>query len=292
MSLIYCPECGHEISAAAVACPSCGRPINAQPAAVPRIVVNREPKTDSIPPWVIAPVILLGAIVLFGLIYLFSAGDDANTNLSVNVNARRGETARTSDRTATTSDTVATTETTVPGSSVPVTTAPSSSYPTSPQSVPGSSVTVPQQSDRATVLINAKVSTRNGSPQAVRNTRFYLLDKDIETILSEAELEPIEGQTLSGSLALAFADQSRYGSFYREAMSALKEHIKYAGNTDATGKAQLGSVKPDSYYLFGVVRTSEGFAMWNSPVSVTTGENLMNLSPQPLTQMPTATGEE
>ena len=291
MSLIYCPECGHEISAAAVACPSCGRPINVQPAAAPRIVVNREPKTDTIPPWVIAPVVLLGAIVLFGLIYLFTAGDDANTNLSVNVNARRGETARAPERTVTTTDTVATTETTVPSSSMPVATAPSSSYPTTPQSVPGSSVSVPPP-DKATVLINAKISTRSGSPQAVRNTRFYLLDKDIETILSDSDLEPIEGQTLSSSLALAFADQSRYGTFYRQAMSALKEHRKYTGNTDATGKAQLGSVKPDSYYLFGVARTGEGFAMWNSPVSVTTGENLMNLSPQPITQMPVATGEE
>jgi hypothetical protein len=291
MSLIYCPECGHEISTAAVACPSCGRPINTQPTAAPRIVVNREPKTDSIPPWVIAPVILLGAIVLFGLIYLFSSGDDANTNLSVNVNARRGETARAPERTVTTTDTVATSETTVPSSSMPVDTAPSASYPTSPQNVPGSSVSVPPP-DKATVLINAKISTRNGSPQAVRNTRFYLLDKDIETILSDSDLEPIEGQTLSSSLALAFADQSRYGTFYRQAMSALKEHIKYTGSTDATGKAQLGSVKPDSYYLFGVARTGEGFAVWNSPVSVTTGENLMNLSPQTITQMPLATGEE
>ena len=29
MSLIYCPECGSEISNNAIACPSCGRPISA-----------------------------------------------------------------------------------------------------------------------------------------------------------------------------------------------------------------------------------------------------------------------
>jgi hypothetical protein len=76
-------------------------------------------------------------------------------------------------------------------------------------------------------------------------------------------------------------------------MSALREHIKYTGSTDGAGKAQLGSVKPDRYYLFGVARTGEGFAMWNSSVSVIAGDNAVNLTPQQLTEMPgrTATGE-
>ena len=76
MSLIYCPECGHEISTAAVACPSCGRPVTAPTSHIPRVVVEKEPKTDSIPPWVIAPVVLLGVLVLFGLIYLVTTSDD------------------------------------------------------------------------------------------------------------------------------------------------------------------------------------------------------------------------
>lgn len=284
MSLIYCPECGHEISTAAVACANCGRPLSARPAEIPRVVVEREPKTDSIPPWVIAPVVILGVLVLFGLIYFLSSRDDSNSNLAVNVNARRTETARVPDRTN---------DTTVPASSIPVTEAPpaSETYPTSSQSVPGSRVDVPQAT-KGTVTIDAKVSTRAGTSQPVRNTRFYLLDKDVETILSEADLEPIEGQTLGSSLALATADQATHGSFYRAAMQALKEHIKYSGSTDSMGKAQLGSVEPDSYYLFGVARTGEGFAMWSSPVSVVAGENAVNLTPQPLTQMPSRSGEE
>jgi hypothetical protein len=144
------------------------------------------------------------------------------------------------------------------------------------------------------VLIEAKVATRNGSTQSARNTRFYLLDKDIETILSDADLEPLEGQSLANSLAIATADQARFGNFYRQAMTALKEHIKYTGSTDGAGKAQLGSVKPDMYYLFGVARTGEGFAMWNSSVSVIAGDNAVNLTPQQLTEMPirSAAGDE
>ncbi len=281
MSLIYCPECGHEISTAAVACPSCGRPVTAPPSQIPRVVVEREPKTDSIPPWVIAPVVLLGVLVLFGLIYLVtSSNNDSNSNLSVNVNARRPDTARSTERTNTASSDVST----IPPATMPVTNTPGAGYPVPAQNVPGTSGSVPTS---GTVLIDAKVSTRNGSTQGARNTRFYLLDKDLETILSDADIEPIEGQSMANSLALATADQARYGDFYRQAMSALKEHIKYTGSTDGAGKAQLGSVKPDMYYLFGVARTGEGFAMWNSSVSVIAGDNAVNLTPQQLTQMPT-----
>lgn len=279
MSLIYCPECGHEISTAAVACPSCGRPLTAPPSQVPRVVVERQSKTDSVPPWVIAPVVLLGVLVLFGLIYLFMTGNDQDSNLSVNVNARRTDTARASQ---TVSNSSSSDVAYVPPTSMPVTNTPGAGYPTSSQSVPGSSGSVPTA---GTVVIDAKVATRSGSTQAARNTRFYLLDKDIESILNEADLEPIEGQSLTNSLAIATADRERYGDFYRRAMSALNEHIKYAGNTDTSGKAQLGSVKPDRYYLFGVARTGEGFAMWNSAVSVIAGDNAVNLTPQQLTPM-------
>lgn len=282
MSLIYCPECGHEISTAAVACPSCGRPVTAPASQIPRVIIDRQPKTDSIPPWVVAPVVILGVIVLFGLIYLVTSGnDDSNSNLSVNVNAQRTEAARATN-------TASSDVSSIPPSTIPVTNTPGAGYPVSSQNVPGSSGTVPQS---GTVLIDAKVANRNGSTQGARNTRFYLLDKDLEAILSDADLEPIEGQSLAGSLALATADQGRYGVFYRDAMSALKEHIKYMGSTDVAGKAQLGSVKPDQYFLFGVARTSEGFAMWNSSVSVIAGENAVNLTPQQLTQMPSAVGE-
>ena len=91
---------------------------------------------------------------------------------------------------------------------------------------------------------------------------------------------------MSVSLAMAMADQSTHGDFYRKAMAALRDHIKYAGTTDAEGKAQLGSVKPDSYYLFGFTKSGNSFAMWNSTVSVIGGENNLNLAPQTLTEMP------
>lgn len=288
MSLINCPECGHEISTAAIACPSCGRPIDRRPTPATPVVTERKPESGRVPPWVIAPVILLGVIVLFGLIYLFTTGDDSDSDLAVNVNARGSS--RSADRTAAEPDLrsddydrSATSDTSMPEP-------PTMTPPSTEQSTQASRVEAPQDR-KGTVVIQAKVASERGTPRAAQNTRFFLLDEQIESILSEAELEPIEGQTLTNSLALAIADQGQYGDFYRKAMSALKEHIKYTGSTDSSGKAQLGSVEPDTYYLFGVARTSEGFAMWSSMVSVISGENAVNLTPQPLTQMPSGTGE-
>ena len=285
MALIYCPECGHEISSTAVACPQCGRPTNFAPPAAARVIVDEPVERDGVPPWAIAAMVLTGVLVIFGLIWLATNRDDANSNLSVNVNAQRRGTVNSRDvaydEPSRTAD--------LPPSSVDTTTVPSSSYPadSSVTTVPGSPVAVaPVVPDKGTVHISASIATREGEKRAVRNTKFYLLDEDIESILSDAELEPIAGQSLSVSLAMAMADQSTYGDFHRKAMNAIKEHIKYAGTTGTDGKAQLGSVKPDSYYLFGFTKAGNGFAMWNSTVSVIAGDNNINLAPQTLTEMP------
>ena len=229
---------------------------------------------------------LAGVFVVFGLIWLLSNRNDDTANLSVNVNAQRRAAANSRDvaydepsRTVE----VPSSSTTVPSTSSG-TTYPSDSSVTT---VPGAPVAAaPAIPDKGTVKISASISTRDGKKQAVRGTKFYLLDEDVESVLADADLEPIAGQSMSVSLALAMADQSTHGDFYRKAMTALKEHIKYAGTTDANGKAQLGSVKPDSYYLFGFTKSGNSYAMWNSTVSVIGGENNVNLAPQTLTEMP------
>ena len=282
MSLRYCPECGHEISNESVACPQCGRPNTVRPAAVkPRVIIaNPQPEEGSIPKWVIFPAVIFGALFLFLLFYVISGRDDtANSNLALSVNADAQRRTSRPVETSPSSSGVSTTE-----------------MPASPPvesrtvSVPGSPVSAPPPTV-GTVFIDAKVATRTGTQQPVRNAKFYLLDKDIETILNDAGLEPIDGQTLASSLGIAIADPAKYADFYRDAIRALKEHIKYAGSTDGQGKAQLGSVKPESYYLFGAARSGNGFAMWNSTVSVIAGDNQVNLAPQSVTDMPNALGE-
>jgi hypothetical protein len=136
-----------------------------------------------------------------------------------------------------------------------------------------------------TVVINAKVAPRTGSAQPARNTKFYLLDKDIQTILSEAHVEPVEGNTVSSSLGLAAVFPDRFGDFQRAALKAISRHVKYTGTTDSSGKAALKDVTANEYYLFAITRSGHGFVLWDSPVSVINGENLLNLSPQSVTEV-------
>ncbi len=283
MSLIYCPECGHEISNAAIACPSCGRPINATPPVIEPVVVTKQ-HDKGFPPWAIAPIAVLGALLLLMLFYFWSNSDErADTNLNVNVAARRAPTPISNTRTVASTDSIPPSDpyTVSPpsGTSAPPT---GPGYSAPPVTVPGTQASVPT---KGRVVLEAKITGRNGTPQAVRNARFYLLDKDIDTILREAGLEAIEGQSLTNSIGLAMMQPDRHGSFYNQAVAMIRRHAKYSGTTDGGGKAQISDIEPDSYYLFAITRTGSGYALWTNPVSIIAGDNNLNLSPQPITEI-------
>jgi hypothetical protein len=292
MSLVLCPECSHEVSLDAVACPNCGFPMAATPVVEERTVVMPPPKrkNDSIPMWAWVPVGVLALIVVFLFIFMLSgSSDEGNVNLSVN--ARRPATTDSRDvRTETVPATTSGQTVTVPSSDTTVSVP---SAPATTTTVPSSDlppVTAPAPT-RGKVVINAKViAPRASQPNAARGAKFYLLDKDIETILSDADVEPIEGNTLAASLGLAAVYPDRYGEFMRAAMRAIARHSKYSGTTDTAGQASLGNITPGEYYLYGLTRIGRGFALWNAPVSVTAGDNLLNLSPQSVTEIPDTTG--
>lgn len=288
MSLVNCPECGHEVSNEAVACPNCGRPLAAPTPVIRRkVVVAENPTDDGFPKWIIAPIIILALVVVFLLIAITRSNDETANTRAINVNLdtqRRSTDSRETSRTDSVPNQVE-----VPSSSTTVnplvsTTVPSApSYPSSSTSVPSSSTTVP--ADRGVVMIDAKIATRTGATQSVKNEKFYLLDEDIETILSKADLDPIEGNTLSNSLGLAIMYPERYGDFRRDALNAIQKHIKYSATTSGDGKASMKDVKPDSYYLFGITKSGNGFAIWSSPVSIIGGENKLNLQPARINEM-------
>lgn len=285
MSLLHCPECGHEVSLNAVACPNCGRPIAATVVEKKVIVAQPPPRESGFPTWAFIPIGLLAVILLFVVYVAFRQSDDqANTNINVNVAGRRTSTeplreSRTSSVPSTDSQSV----TVPPSQTVP---------PGQTTTIPGTTTAAPAAPppDKGTVVINAKVNAANSGPQAARNTKFYLLDKDLETILSEARLTPIEGNSLTGSLGLAVVYPDRYGDFQRSAMRAIGAHAKYSGTTNGSGSSNLSGIEPNEYYLFGITRVGRGFALWNSPVSVIAGQNVLNLSPQNVTEIPDSSG--
>lgn len=273
MALIYCPECGHEISNNAVACPNCGRPISANTPVIERRVVA-ETRDEGVPKYVIIPLVVIGGLVLLGLFVLFyRTADNSNSNLRVGVNTQRPDSAPISS----------------PVSGSTSTTAPAVND-SQVSSVPGSQIGVEMPPTKGSVTIDAKIADKNG-PRPVKNERFYLLDRDLETILNDANIDPIQGQTLLNSFGLSVVYPDRYGDFSRRALAAIKSHIKYAGTTDANGNAKLGGIEPNSYYLFGVARSGNGFAVWSAPVSVIAGDNTLNLAPVTITQIDLRSGE-
>ena len=279
MSLLYCPECGHEISANAIACPNCGHPLHAPtPVVEKRVIIAQPPpqRESGFPPWAFVPIGIVAIAILFLAYFLLRQSDDqANTNINVNMAGRR--TSQEPVRTATVPSSGETQSVLAPGQTT---------------TVPGTTTSAPSAPlpDKGTVVINASIAPPRGSTQAARGTKFYLLDKDLETILSEARIEPIEGNTLTGSLGLAAVFPDRYGDFQRAAMRAIGGHVKYSGTTGSTGSANLTGVMPNEYYLFGITRVGRGFALWSAPVSVIPGQNVMNLSPQNVTEIPDTSG--
>jgi hypothetical protein len=286
MSLTNCPECGHEVSIDAVACPNCGRPLSAPTPVIQRkVVVAERPTDEGFPKWVIVPIVILALVVVFLLIAITRNNEETANTRTVNVNL--GTQRSSTDSRDTTRTVNPPNQVEVPSSSTTVnppstTTAPS--YPSSSTTVPSSQTEVTVPADKGSVVIDAKVSTKTGT-QSVKNEKFYLLDKDLETILSDADLEPIEGNSLSDSFGLAVLYPDRYGDFQSKALNAIKKHIKYNATTDGGGKAAMKDVKPDSYYLFGITKTRSGFAIWSSPVSIIGGENKLNLQPARLNEM-------
>ncbi|MBP7375350.1 MAG: zinc ribbon domain-containing protein [Pyrinomonadaceae bacterium] len=281
MSLLYCPECNHEVSTGADACPNCGLRMR-PPAVEKRVLITKAESENSFPPWAIAAVVFTGiAVLILGFLLFRSTNDQGNTNVNVNLAGRRNSTNEPLRDTKTT---------TVPSTStdVPVT----SSAPTQTTTVQSTETSVPNAPppDKGVVKINARIAPRQGDPRAASGTKFYLLDKDVEQILSEARVEPIEGNTLAASLGLAAVFPDRYGEFQRAAMRAIGSHVKYSGTTGGSGTTDLKGVSPSSYYLFAISRVGRGFALWNSPVSVIAGDNVMNLSPQSVTEIPDPNG--
>lgn len=282
MSLIICPECGHEVSTTAAACPNCGRPFT-RPVIERNVVIADVADNDGgFPKWAFIPIGLLGVILLFILFVTLNRSSDETANRTISVNVGERETAieKTPARTVSVPPATETQTVTVPqpaATTTTITTAPPSSAP------PTTIVNVP--ADKGSVKIEAKIMTGSGSLQTVKNEKFYLLDKDVQSILSDAGLEPVEGQSLINSFGLSVLYPNRYGEFNRQSLSAIKNHIKYSGLTDGSGTAQMKSVEPDNYYLFGITKSGSGFAVWNSPVSVVNGQNILNLSPPTLTEM-------
>ena len=290
MSLIICPECAHEVSTTAAACPNCGHqflPPVVNPPVQRNVVVSEVPRErEGFPPWAFIPLGVLGLGLVLLLFYLFIS-DDNGRNINVNL-ASRTSPVETTRETTVRSD-VQPNQVTVPPSSEPnqvmlPPAAPppmSSSSETTVTSVPPETVAP----DKSTVNIEAKIATKSGDIQPVQKEKFYLLDKDLQSILSDANIDDETGQGLNTAFGLSVVYPDKYRDTNKKALDAINKHVKYDILTDSNGKAQMKDVKPDSYYLFGITKTRNGYAIWSSPVSIQPGDNKLVLDPVRMTEI-------
>lgn len=285
MSLITCPECAHEVSSTAASCPNCGHPF-VKPAVQRNVIISDAPReSDGFPPWAFVPLGVLALVLIFMLFYFMKGGDEtANSNISVNVETKRPSTDSKETTIGTSSQP---NEVILPPSSAPqqVIVPPSSS------SAPPSTSTVTSippdtiASNEGTVSVEAKVASKNGNIQPVSAEKFYLLDEDLQSILSDAGIVDETGQGLTTAFALSVVYPDRYSETRKKALDAINKHIKYNVTTDSSGKAQMKNVKPDSYYFFGIHKTANGYAVWSQPVAIQSGDNKLVLTPVRMTEV-------
>jgi hypothetical protein len=285
MSLITCPDCGNQVSTDAVACPNCGRPLApvvVEPIPQREVIIQEVAPEKSFPPWAIALIVLLGAGLLFALFMMLRGNnDDANNrNLSVNVAQREPVNSR-STRVETGSSTTGVTvppNTSMPSQSSQVTVPPSQTTSvTTPETRTATADNVPV--DKSSLTIDAKIQGTTGAPRPVQKETFYLLDKDLESILREADIDDEEGQGLVNAFGMSVVYPDKYADTKRKALAEINKHIVAKTLTDAQGKAKFPDVKPDSYYLFGITKTREGFSVWNNPITLSEGATNLNLTP-------------
>lgn len=280
MALIHCPECGKEVSSSAVACPNCGHPLGVleTPTVVRETVPPPVIERETFPKWVLIPIVVIGVLVLFTLVALYRNQQADETNINVDISAQKraddtkSRSSRTDDET----------------SKVIVPPAPDSGTTTlPPQTIPPQSqteVTKTEIPDKGTLSLEVKITNPNGGTRPLADEKFYLLDKDLESILRDADLQPISGQSLVNSFGLSVLYPDRYNDFRTKALSAINDHIEHDVTTNSSGKAEIKGINPDSYYLFGITTSNNSFSVWNSPVSIRPGENPLILPARAMTQ--------
>jgi hypothetical protein len=256
----------------------------------PRVVVQEFVEEDSgFPKWAFIPLGLLGVVLLFVLFAFLRNGNDDEAQRNINVRIAGQPTVGSTTRETTVLPDAPPNQVVVPPSSQPgqvvLPPSTSTSLPTTTTTIPSTETSLPP--DKGTISLEAKVLGRNSAaPQPVRGTKFYLLKKDVESILSEADIKDETGQgSLVTALGMSLVYPDRFGDFNRKAMSAIGKNTAYNVTTDASGKANLKDVKPDSYYLFAVTKSGNGFVVWNSPVTIQAGQNSLVLPPASPTEI-------
>jgi hypothetical protein len=135
----------------------------------------------------------------------------------------------------------------------------------------------------STLSFETGLVLRSGDVKPVARATFYLLDKDLETILRDSGFRGDEGFPILDTFALKYVSRQletlRGASVttFDSAMLAVKPHIVTSTTSDFGGKGQFTSVKPGTYWLFHVSEVGRNTVLWNLKIDLKPGQNSVTL---------------
>lgn len=121
----------------------------------------------------------------------------------------------------------------------------------------------------------------------IARTEFYLLDKSLVDILKDSKFKleftgqkkhKIQDEDYLSATANAFSSFDEESQLLTLLIQKeIAKHQIYAVKTNFQGKAQIDSVKMGNYFLFGIGKTEDEIFVWHLPVTIKSGENLIEL---------------
>jgi hypothetical protein len=135
----------------------------------------------------------------------------------------------------------------------------------------------PVTSQKGTLSIEAGLVFKSGDVKPVARVEFYLLNKDLNSVLEEANIQSESGMNLVSTLALALSYPNFHQDTVEKAITSIKFHSVSSAITDFQGKATFRPVKTGNYYLYGFAKAGNSKVLWNLNVSLKNGQNSITL---------------
>lgn len=127
----------------------------------------------------------------------------------------------------------------------------------------------PVTSQKGSLSVEAGIVFTSGDIKPAARVDLFLLDADVETILSDTYGESASLKSITLDLNYPIFETNGV----QKALAAIKPHIVASATTDFQGKAKFPSVKAGSYYLFGFTKAGKSAVVWNYGITIKSGTN-------------------
>lgn len=142
---------------------------------------------------------------------------------------------------------------------------------------------------KPTLTIKANVYFGNEDEESfpIARTDFYLLDKSLVNILKDSGFQPefsdgnqhkIEEEDYFNAIGNAFLSDNEESALIAVLIKEkISKNKSFLLKTDDLGQAKVKAAKEGKYYLFGIGRTEDEIFIWHFPVSIKSGNNIIEL---------------